>query len=344
MRSSIIIPTFNRSVSLKTTIKSLLNLNSLPLDYEIIVVDNGSTDGTKQLVESFIGLNSQPRIRYYYEPIPGSLSARHKGALESLEDILIFVDDDIVADPEWLNAMIETFDDTEVHLVGGKNLPKYESTPPNWLEAFWFRDGARNWCAYLSILDFGDQPIEIDPLYVWSLNYAIRRETLFELGGFHPDYVPKPFLQYQGDGETGLAWKVKAKGFKIIYQPRALVHHIIPDQRLTVEYFEQRMFFGGIFDSYTTIRRNKGMKFDWKMQEPFPQIRRLIRRIAAKLSADPYSVIKRRVRDAWLEGYVFHQNEVRKDPELLKWVLRDSYLDYRYGPFLSVEPFQAGGK
>ena len=340
MRSSIIIPTFNRSASLKITVASLLALNSSPRDHEIIIVDNGSTDDTRAVAEAIIKSTPFRYIRYYCEPTPGLLSGRHKGALESNGDILIFIDDDIEADPGWLNAISDTFEDPKVHLVGGKNLAKFESTPPDWLEAFWFRDGGKRWCAYLSILDFGDQLMEIDPLYVWGLNFSIRRETLFELGGFHPDYVPKAFQQYKGDGETGLAWKVQAKGFKIIYQPRALVHHMIPDQRLTVEYFDQRMFLGGIHDSYTTIRRNQGIKFDWKMQEPFPQIRRLLRRIAAKLSADPYGVIKQRIREAWLEGYAFHQREVRKDPELLRWVLKDSYLDYRYGPFLHVEPSQ----
>jgi|APCry1669189204_1035204.scaffolds.fasta_scaffold10584_1 glycosyltransferase involved in cell wall biosynthesis len=338
MKSSIIIPTFNRSFSLRNTIESLLNSKSSPHNYEIIIVDNASTDSTKQLAESIIRLNPQQDIRYYYEPIPGSLSARHKGALESKGDILIFIDDDIVAASEWLEAIIETFNDPAVHLVGGKSLPMFDSQPPEWLEAFWFREMGRNWCAYLSILDFGDQLAEIDPIYVWSLNYAIRRETLFELGGFHPDYVPKPFEQYQGDGETGLAWKVQAKGLKIMYQPRALVHHIIPDQRLTIEYFEKRMFFGGIFDSYTTIRRNQGMKFNWKMQEPFPQIKRTVNRVVGKLSGDPHAQIKQRVRGAWLEGYKFHQREVRQDSALLMWVLQNSYFDYRYGPFRNNEP------
>jgi hypothetical protein len=186
-------------------------------------------------------------------------------------------------------------------------------------------------------LDFGDQLVEIDPLYVWSLNYAIRRETLFRLGGFHPDYVPKPFEQYQGDGETGMAWKVQAQGLKILYQPKAIVHHIIPDHRITIEYFEKRMFFGGIFDSFTTIRKNRRVKFDWKIQKPLPQFKWILRKIATRLSLDPYGVIKQRVRDSWLQGYIFHQNAVSQDPELLKWVLKDSYLDYRYGPFLDTE-------
>lgn len=333
MQISIIIPTFNRSASLKITVDSLLALSSSQRDHEIIIVDNGSTDNTKGMIEAMIGSNPDRQIRYYYEPIPGLLSGRHKGAFESKGNILVFVDDDIEADPGWLEAIAKGFEDPEVHLVGGRNLPKYESIPPDWLEAFWYRDGVRRWCDYLSVLDFGEQQSEIDPLYIWGLNFSIRRKTLFELGGFNPDYVPKPFQYYQGNAETGLAWKAKARGLKLIYQPNALIYHRIPDQRLTVDYFEQRMFLYGVSDSYTTIRRHNGIRFDWRTQAPFPQIKRLWRRVASRLSADPYATINQRVREAWLKGYAYHQDKVRNDPQLLRWVLKEDYWDYRYGPF-----------
>lgn len=266
------------------------------------------------------------------------MSARHRGAIQSKGDLLIFIDDDIVVQPEWLNEIVQVFNDPEVHLACGKSLPKFESPSPEWLEAFCFRQGNQRWCIYLSILDFGEQPMEIDPIFVWSLNYAIRRRTFFQLGGFHPDYVPKPFEQYQGDGETGLAWEVQANGYKIVYQPRAVVHHIIPPHRLTIDYFEKRMFFAGVFDSYTVIRRNRGLKHQWRMQRPLPQIRRLIRRVLAKASPNPHEEIKQRIRGAWLDGYEFHQREAKRDPALLEWILKRSYLDYRYGPFLQSPP------
>ena len=337
MRFSIVIPTLNRSDSLRATIDSLLGSKFSPHEYEILIVDNGSTDNTRQVAETAIESNMGRQIRYYYEPVPGLLSARHKGALESKGEILVYVDDDIEADQYWLEAISEALEDPEVKLVGGKSLPKYESAPPDWLDAFWYRDGDLRQCFYLSLLDYGDKISEIDPLYVWGLNFAIRRETLFELEGFNPECVPKTLQRYQGDGDTGLAWKVKAAGYKIIYQPQALVYHIVPTQRLTIDYFVERMFSAGVSDSYTTIRRNQGLRFEWRIHEPIPRIMLLLRRIASKLSTDPYGSIKQRVREAWLEGYIFHRNEVRKDPELLKWVIKDNYWDYRYGQFILNE-------
>ena len=339
MKCSIVIPTFNRCAFLRITLDSLTSLRT-NLDREILVVDNRSTDATRQVVESVIKSKPALTIRYCYEPIPGALSARHRGAFEAEGEILIFVDDDVITSPEWLDAIVETFDDPEVHLVGGKNLLKFESPPPEWINAFWERQGGRMWCADLSLLDFGDEEMEIDPVDIWSLNYAIRRATLFELGGFHPDIVPKPYEQYQGDGETGLAWKVKARGYKVIYQPKALIHHIIPDQRVNIEYFRKRMFFYGIFDSFTRIRANRGVKYEWRMQRPIPQIKRMIRMFLARFSSDPHAELKQMVRAEWFKGYKFHQDAVRNDPAVLEWVLRESYMDYRYGPYLKEDlPF-----
>ena len=337
MKCSIIIPTFNRCDFLKITLDSLTSLDTNILDHEIIVVDNHSIDATRQVVESFIKSKPSLVIRYCYEPIPGSLSARHRGAFEAEGEILIFVDDDVIVCPEWLDAIVETLEDPKVHLVGGKNLPRFESTPPEWINAFWFKEEGKIWCADLSLLDFGDAVMEIDPVDIWSLNYAIRRSTLFELGGFHPDIVPAPYEHYQGDGETGLAWKVKAKGYKVMYQPKAMIHHIIPDKRVDVSYFMKRMFFYGIFDSFTRVRANKGLKYEWRMQKPIPEIKRMIRGVLAKFSSDPYAELKKTVRAEWLRGYQFHQNAVRKDPAVLEWVLREDYMDYRYGPYMKQE-------
>ncbi|MGD9818446.1 MAG: glycosyltransferase family 2 protein [Desulfomonilaceae bacterium] len=338
MKYSIIVPTFNRSASLKIAILSLLNQEMSRNFYEILIIDNGSTDDTANVARELIQSNGGVRIRYYFEPIPGLLSGRHRGAIESDGEILVFVDDDIVADKIWMSAIDEAFDNSSTHLVGGKSLPDYQERPPEWLDSFWHHEGNLRQCFYLSLLDFGDRLCEINPLYVWGLNFSIRKKTLFELGGFHPDCLPKMFQRYQGDGETGLAFKVKAKGYDIVYQPRALVHHVIPASRLTVEYFKERMFYAGVHDSFTSIRRSRGLKSEIRMLRPLPQLRRFAGRFLAKMSSGRNADLIQEIRGEWLKGYEFHRREVGSDPDLLKWVLKDSYIDYRYGPFSEGAP------
>ena len=130
MRISVIVPTLNRSASLHQTLVSVLTQAFPASDFEVIVVDNGSKDSTRAAVETLQTDHPNLRLRYIYEPEPGLLSGRHRGALEASGEILAFTDDDIEAAPGWLAAIASSFDDPLVHLVGGRNLPKYEITPP----------------------------------------------------------------------------------------------------------------------------------------------------------------------------------------------------------------------
>ena len=336
MKTSVIIPTLNRSASLRLTLNSLLDQ---PMDRdcdEIVVVDNASVDDTRDVVEKIIREQPERRIVYCHEPVPGLLSGRHRGFYQSAGDVLIFIDDDIYADAGWLNAIKAAFMDPDVHLVGGKNLPEYQSDTPEWLKAFWKKEGTQTWCDYLSVLDFGNEPMDLDPLFIWGLNFSIRRQALISLGGFHPDYVPKPYHFYHGNSETGLAIKAHEKGLKIVYQPAAVVRHRIPESRLSIDYFEKRMFLYGMSDSYTDIRLNRAINADWKLVEPIPACRSLWRKLRSRLSRDPYAQIKQQVSQAWWTGYAFHQKKVLHSPELLDWVLKENYWDYRYGPYKST--------
>lgn len=334
---SIIIPTLNNAKYLKNALISVQN-QTFPKDgYEIIVVDNGSTDNTRQVTEQIITAYPTHQIRYIYEPEPGLLSGRHRGAKEAKGQVLVFVDDDIEADKGWLAAIMDAFQDSSVHLVGGPSMPDYESEPPAWIERFWTQHEYGRWCGSLSLLDFGEQIREIDPLFVFGLNFAIRKETLFEVGGFHPDCIPKHLQRFQGDGETAVSIKTREKGLKTVYHPKALVLHKVPNERMTVEYFEKRAFYQGVCNSFAQIRRNYqgGLQLkkhsnlsrllSWRT--PFKIYNLFKERIRQKHT--PYAEIKKRTDEAYKAGFAFHQNEVVNDPELLKWVLKENYFDYR---------------
>jgi hypothetical protein len=109
--------------------------------------------------------------------------------------------------------------------VGARNLPKFEVEPPAWLESFCDAtcDGGRS-CGWLSLHDLGESELEIDPNYVWGLNFAIRKRALRDLGGFHPDCVPQELQRFQGEGETGLTMKARSYGYRAVYQPRATIY------------------------------------------------------------------------------------------------------------------------
>lgn len=343
IQATVIVPTAGNRAHLARTLVSLAAQRCVPDAYEIIVVRNGDRDDKESATVGAIASRSPARIRYVVEQERGLLAGRHRGVSEARGDLLIFVDDDVQVDGAWLPAILDTFDAGEVELVGGPCLPRYESTPPAWLNTFWrqAKDG-RRWCGPLSLLDFGKTRSEIDPVFIWGLNFAIRKSTLIALGGFHPDGIPWELRRYRGDGETAVGVAARKAGLKAIYEPRALVYHRIASARLTIEYFEKRRYLQGISDSYTQIRQMGGLdrevsaneekkRFDWK--EPLRRVKRLLTNPTIKSNLSkrpkPFADIKKGVKAAYLAGYEYHQNEVRSDPRLLEWALRPDYWDYR---------------
>lgn len=335
LHASVIIPTRGRRKYLSETIRSVF-AQDLPHErFEVILVDNNDSEqGLRGLVESLAEGNAD-NVYYVKEPSPGLLAGRHRGAKEAQGDILVFIDDDVVVDKGWLRSILDTFKDPAVHLVGGKNLPLYEKRPPSWLEGLWETNEHGRWCYYLSLLDFGSEIKDIDPVYIFGLNFAIRKHTLTALGGFHPDGVPWKLRRYRGDGETGLTAMAKEIGLKSVYQPAATVYHRVPPERVKRKYFMQRAYLQGISDSYARARSTfriddvpaPSFRRDWKL--PARIVKERIKYLFSGVWTSSYGRIRDGISRAYKAGYSYHQNEVRNDPELLKWVLKEDYWDYR---------------
>src|SRR6516164_5178448 len=126
---SVIVPTRNRSSALASCLASLAQQTLAADAFEVIVVDNGSEDSTKEVVAQAVAAYPRHSIRYLLENVPGLLSGRHRGAMAAAGEILVFIDDDIEASQDWLAALANPYVDEEVHLVGGRSLPTYETAP-----------------------------------------------------------------------------------------------------------------------------------------------------------------------------------------------------------------------
>lgn len=324
--ASVIVPTLNRADLLAGCLQSLAAQDVPAGDFEVLVVDNGSTDGTAALCaeapERF-GLARPAGLRRVPEPEPGLLSGRHRGALEAKGEVLVFVDDDIVAAPGWLSALLRAFDDPRVHLAGGPSVGRFAVAPPEWFAHFQRRDSWGESCPALSLIHMGHEPRMVEPHFVWGLNYAIRRQTLFDLGGFHPDCIPARLQHLQGDGETGLSFKLAQGGHLCAYAPGALVEHCIPATRLTLDAFWRRFFYQGVCDSYTAIRRLGAVP-------PAPAREALAQgSLAAHHGPGRPEPELARIHQGYAAGYLFHNAAVASSQALLGWVLRQDYFDYR---------------
>jgi glycosyltransferase involved in cell wall biosynthesis len=329
-RLSIIVPTYNRDLRLLQTLESVANTIEPGASVEIIVVDNGSTDRTVDACREIIARFPQHGWRYFYDDVPGLLTGRHRGAGEAAGEVLAYLDDDVLLAPSWWDALQDAFSDPDVMLVGGPSFPHYEVEPPSWLAGQWIESEGNRRCGALSSIDCGPGKKEVDPLYVWGLNFSIRKTAFEACGGFHPDCVPKALQRYQGDGETGLAHKLKVLGLKALYHPGVALKHVIPASRLTPESFEQWAFYQGVCDSYTDIRCNGSLPAmrtkSWK--DLLRPIRRKVQR--ERILRNPtIEGVRNLVIHAHSAGVQFHQDEVHKDPKLFEWILKPDYFDYR---------------
>jgi glucosyl-dolichyl phosphate glucuronosyltransferase len=325
---SIIIPTLNRAAVLSRTLESLANCLTSDASVEIIMVDNGSTDRTRDAFDAIRTKFPDRDWRYFYEPIPGVLSGRHKGATEARGEILCFLDDDVLLAPTWFEAVQEAFVDLNLALMGGPSRPTYEAEPPDWLDAVWsITDGGRM-LESLSLLDLGSMAKPIDAKFVWGLNFCIRKSVFHDCGGFHPDCVPKALQRYQGDGETGLAKKITENGLRSFYHPGAAVAHVIPASRLRLEAFEQRAFYQGVCDSFTQIRRTGSIPDRRSWKDWIRPVKRRLERDVFRLNSSAERLRRVMCRSHY-DGMRFHANQVRRDPSLFQWVVKPNYLDYR---------------
>jgi len=253
VKISIIIPTLNRSRLLNRTLFTLSE-QITKHDFEIIVVDNGSTDDTRDIVEYYANI-LKINIDYLFDDRPGLLIGRNAGARKSKGEVLSFIDDDVILPPYWLESVVDVFRDRNISLATGNNYPFFESTPPEWLDHLWQPLGKTGRCLYqLSFLEMGNKNCFIDPIFVWGLNYHIRKEVYFRVGGFNPDILPVKYEHFIGDGETGIVESLKAHNFKAFFEPKISLYHSTTTERLTKSYFFKRSYTEGMMNAYSCMR------------------------------------------------------------------------------------------
>lgn len=251
-------PTHNRGRSIRATIESLL-AQETGSAFEIIVVDNASTDDTPSVVAEFVERHA-PRVRYAFEPVVGSSSARNAGIPTAAGRIVVFVDDDIIAMPGWLRALGDAFKaHPDAWCVGGKvelSLPAV--LPP------WFNGAESSIIAtYLSRQDYGDETIRLDGSGLISANLAVTRDALRRLGGFDTS-LGRFGQQLMGGEDLDLVRRIRRVGGGVYYCGAAQVLHLTPASRLTKRHLRNRAYWEGRTKGRTAVRRN-AVKRPWDL-------------------------------------------------------------------------------
>jgi glycosyltransferase involved in cell wall biosynthesis len=224
---SVVISTHNRAPSLVLTLESLARQETPPgLHYEVIVVDNNSTDSTRAVVE---GVRSRgfTRLHYRFEPQQGVSYGRNTGISIARAPIVAFTDDDNDVSPAWVATIKATLDaHPEVDVLGGPILPRWPFPPPLWLDR-------RHWSP-LAIMDYGDRPFPSNaawPLCFLTANLAVRRKTFERVGVFSPSFP-------RGQDHEFLLrfWRAGGQAW---YGPALVAHARIQPVRLTRRYHRE---------------------------------------------------------------------------------------------------------
>lgn len=219
---SVVVSTFNRASQLRGAIDRLVAQHTR-VPYEVIVIDNNSTDETPRVLEE-LGLQHRALVRHRFESRQGVSYGRNSGIEVSRAPIVAFTDDDVQVTLDWVERITAAMKaHPHVDCVGGRVLPIWTKAPPSWVTK-------RHWSP-LALVDYGDQPFYVDhtrPLCLLTANVAYRRAALDEIGWFSPDF---PRCQ-----DHELLLRLWDSGRRGLYLPSLVVTCEVPASRLRWSY------------------------------------------------------------------------------------------------------------
>lgn len=233
IKLSVIIATYNGRESIGRCLDSFTCQTIGPSLYEVIVVDNNSTDDISRTVSKYV--EAHENIFLLSESQQGVSYARNKGISAAKGRYICFIDDDAYADRRWLEGVLKAFETVNPPpvVVGGKILPYYTTDKPAW-----FTDA-------LEIRSAGEHPRFLSPKECFfgfpESNFCIRKSVLDEIGGFSAALGPKADRMIFGEG-IELSGRIAQRHPYFWYDPELVVYHLVPKRNMSIKYILSRKF------------------------------------------------------------------------------------------------------
>jgi len=225
---SAIVCTYNRERFLTELFDSIVLQTLDPNRFEVVIVDNNSHDGTKELSKLFTEKNPHLTVRYFFEQNQGLSFARNRGVAESKGNWLTFLDDDATLSPEFLETVLDYFEENpDLGCIGGKILLNYQTLPPpSWVSKYivgmfgYFNPSKKGFVFKNNTFPRGS-----------NMSFA---KSVFEfVGGFNTQ-LGRTGGNMLGSEEKEFFARFVKKGLKAVYLPDAVVYHTVPDERLKI--------------------------------------------------------------------------------------------------------------
>lgn len=256
MKFTVVISTYNRARHLKGTL-DVLARQQTRAPWEVIVVDNNSTDGTRRVAVDAAAWFPVP-LRCIHEATAGKYAAMNTGIAAAAGQIIVATDDDANVEADWLDRAAEGLARHDCAFVGGPVFPAWDGAPPAWLDA-----SSSVLQKVIAVLDYGSEPREFGAGIGWPLgvNVAYRREAFAIAGMFDPSLGRKAgTLRSQSQREWHL--RARAAGLRGFYVPGMRVHHHVAVDRLHKQYFRRWHYWHGI------SRASMYYRFGFDPEEP----------------------------------------------------------------------------
>ncbi|OGD24752.1 hypothetical protein A2819_00755 [Candidatus Azambacteria bacterium RIFCSPHIGHO2_01_FULL_40_24] len=235
---SIIIPTYNRSRGLINALNHLIKQTVLKNSYEILIIDDGSTDNTREKVAEFMKQYSDYDIKYFYQKNAGPAKARNLGIKESKGEIIFFTDDDCIVPHNWMATLLDGYRRyPDVVGVGGWHIPPdgelEKSATSRYIHYVSFYSNSI-FKQYLVLFEiFTNDPIMFFGTFAYNTaNVCYKKEILEKIKGFREDFY------WPGSEDNDLGFRVALAGFPILYIP----FHVIHSKAMSFQDF-YRMYF-----------------------------------------------------------------------------------------------------
>lgn len=254
LKLSIVIATWNRGERLVRTLRSITRQTLPASEWEAVVVNNNSTDDTASQFTAFAAAHPEFDLRMVSEPKQGLSHARNRGIAESRGEIVAIIDDDEEINPEFAAAYIDFFArHPEALMAGGKVVPTYEAARPRWMSRFTERPIA-------GTLDLGEHEKPFTKGYPAGGNMAVRR-TAFDTYGVFDTSLGRTGSALVGGEEKELAHRIASASKSdtpVWWVPGAVIYHIIPPSKLTLDYFRRLSRGVGASEMRRTLAVSKG--------------------------------------------------------------------------------------
>jgi glycosyltransferase involved in cell wall biosynthesis len=228
---SIIIPVYNGELTLKNCLDSLENQTYDKERYEILVIDNNSTDRTNKIIEDW-QVEGKATLRHLKEVKKGVVYARNLGAKEAKGDVLLFTDDDCVADSSWIQEHVNIF----VQYQADAALGSVELSTPIPENTIFSDDFIKK---RMAAIDHGKDVFQMEKEDLIGANMSIRRDVFINLKGFNPSRV------YYLCEDTELSLRLEKFGAKRMYAPSAKIFHHFSIDRINERNFLKQSYVWG---------------------------------------------------------------------------------------------------